>query len=88
MKTIKREFHGDRVPVDFHEYEGCTFVECDIVYHGYTPPKFADCSWRNCKFTLTGPAANGLALVSLLKNSGNPGMVDTANKILANARLL
>lgn len=88
MKTIKREFRRETVTLDFHEYHDCTFVECEMVYYGHTLPELHNCNWQDCKWSINPPAANGIHLLSLLKNSGNAGMAAIATEMLRNARLI
>lgn len=88
MKTIDREFHGDEIPLDFHEYERCTFVGCTLVYHGYTGPVLDNCSVQDCRIQYRGPAANGLAWLAAQKKSGDRVAVSIADALLRTVGLI
>jgi hypothetical protein len=87
MKTIKREFHGDFIPLDFHEYDACTFVDCVLVYHGYTPPVLDRCTVRECRVEYRGPAGNALGWLAAQKRSGDPVGMSIADGLLRGAGL-
>lgn len=87
LKTIKREFRSEQVALDFHTYESCTFVGCELVYHGYTGFNLINCNFQNCRISLTGPAGAGLQFLSVFRNSGDPGARSMTDQILQSARL-
>ncbi len=58
MRLENLTFVRQDVILDFHEYYGCTFVECQILILGYGVGSFVGCIFDTCVFPFAGPAAN------------------------------
>lgn len=63
-------FHGQRIQLDGQEFRSCIFEECEIVYSGAGGVVLDSNQFRDCRWTLEGPAASTLKFLSMLHESG------------------
>jgi hypothetical protein len=67
----ERRYEGDRIAVDNHFYQRCTFVNCNFVYSG-GPFGFEDCEVSGGFLSPTGAARNFLELEMAFEQNDSP----------------
>lgn len=78
MTTFLNErFTNQVMTVDGHDYTGCSFVGCTLVFEGGKPPVFTNCTFEAIKVQLKGTAAQTTNYLNVLYRSGLPQNVET-----------
>lgn len=67
---VGETFQGERVELDHHIYERCTFVGCEFIYRGETPARLADCRVEDAELTLEGPAGQTIDFLTAMYQAG------------------
>jgi hypothetical protein len=67
---INGRYTGGTESLDGNTYRSCAFTGCHLVYEGGVPPIFDKCEFHECRFELSGAAAN---TVAFLKATAAPG---------------
>ena len=70
MRIKNYTFEGEPVLMDFHQFLGCTFRKCRLVYCGYSPVQMEGCRFDDCRWDFSGPAAATLHLLSSFNHLG------------------
>lgn len=55
MKHVGKQFTAKKIDLDGNQYEGCTFLECQLVYSG-GKVGLVNCTIARCRFTLADKA--------------------------------
>ncbi len=72
-KFTHQNYSNKTVKLDGHEYYGCNFDGCVLVYRGGKPPVLTDSSITNCQFRLDGPAGDTGGFLRMLYHHGREG---------------
>jgi hypothetical protein len=56
MAIMGRRFERERVMLGSEHYQGCTFIECELVYDG-RPVHLLDNDFEDCSWSFEGAAA-------------------------------
>lgn len=67
---VGETFQDERVELDHHIYERCTFVGCEFIYRGETPARLADCRVEDAELTLEGPAGQTIDFLTAMYQAG------------------
>lgn len=70
MQIKNYTFEGEPVLMDFHQFRGCTFRKCRLVYCGYSPVQMEGCRFDDCRWDFSGPAAATLHLLASFNHVG------------------
>lgn len=70
MRVVNYRFEHQEVVLDFHEFKGCTFTGCNLVYFGHGPVTLDTCTFDSCQWNFSGPAANALQFMTGLYHAG------------------
>ena len=70
MQIKNYTFDSEPVLMDYHQFQGCTFRKCRLVYCGYSPVQFDGCRFDDCRWEFSGPAAATLHLLSSFNTLG------------------
>jgi hypothetical protein len=70
MQIKNYTFDSEPVLMDYHQFQGCTFRKCRLVYCGYSPVQFDGCRFDDCRWEFSGPAAATLHLLSSFNHVG------------------
>ena len=70
MQIKNYTFESEPVLMDYHQFQGCTFKRCRLVYCGYSPVQFDGCRFDDCRWEFSGPAAATLHLLSSFNHVG------------------
>jgi hypothetical protein len=74
MRYDKQTFTNVIVELDDHEFIGCHFEDCELVYTGAQPPTFYGCSFVRVMWTFAGAAENTLRfLATMYDMAGDEG---------------
>ena len=73
MRVINRTFTDDEVVLDFHDFDGCTFTNCTLVFHGYGPVGLDSCTFKDCSWKFDGPAAATVSFMTAIHKQGGGG---------------
>jgi len=73
MKHDEDTFRDTRVAVDGHEYRGCKFIRCTIVYSGGAPPQFVDCLFQGSTWAFEDAASRTIAFMTALYHGMGEG---------------
>jgi hypothetical protein len=76
----QQTFTGQRIVIDGHRYENCTFKNCDVVFQGGPPPNFLNCHFDAPQFSFDGPAASTVLFIRSL--IADPGMAPVIRDLL------
>lgn len=60
VKIVDREFVNQRVDLDYHYFESCTFRRCTLVFHGHGAVKLKNNHFDDCRFKMGEAAENTL----------------------------
>jgi len=64
QKNKDKVFKGEKVNLDFSEYEHCLFEECEIhLEYGIT--RVVNCEFKKCTLHLHGPASTIAEIIKL-----------------------
>ncbi len=75
MKIKNQKFSGETIDLDYHEFEGCTFTKCKIVFHGYGKIGLRSCTFTDIQWEVADAAGNALNfLMVLYAGGGEVGM--------------
>jgi len=58
MKFENQTFERQEVILDFNQFFGCMFIQCQIVFLGYGLTSLVNCRFDDCAFPIGGPGAN------------------------------
>ncbi|AKL09205.1 Uncharacterised protein [Klebsiella oxytoca] len=61
-------FENELVTLDLHSYENCKFVNCKMIYSGFSDVMLVNNEFDNCEWHFSGPASNTLAFLQLFYN--------------------
>ena len=64
QKNKDMVFKGEKVNLDFSEYEHCLFEECEIFLE-YGITRVVNCEFRKCKLKFNGPASTVAKIIKL-----------------------
>ena len=64
IEHIRGRFSGGRVNLDSQRFESCVFENCVVVFSGTGSYELRDCTFKDCSFSLEGPAAAALKFMS------------------------
>lgn len=71
QKNKNTVFKGEKVSLDFSEYEHCLFEECEIhIEYGLTA--VVNCEFNRCTLHLHGPASNVAEIIKLFYPNSFP----------------
>lgn len=70
MRVVNYSFEGQEVVLDFHDFKGCNFIQCNMVYFGHGPVTLDTCNFDRCQWNFSGPAANTLHFMTKLYHAG------------------
>jgi hypothetical protein len=65
MAIMGRRFERERVVLGSEHYQGCTFIECELVYDG-RPVHLLDNDFEDCSWSFEGAAAATLDFLAVL----------------------
>ena len=87
MRIIQDQtFEGGRLELDGIRFERCRFVGTQLVYRGDDATDLIECAFQDCAWSLEGPSARTLDLLSsLYHHTGQEGR-DLAEAIVAGIR--
>lgn len=71
-----RTFEDQRMVLDGHEYDGCTFQRCELVYAGGKLPSLTNNNFDQCRWTFDGAAARTLAFLSGMYRGGGKELIE------------
>ena len=66
-------FQDQEVFLDFHNFQDCEFVRCNLIFQGLGPFQADGCTWTECQWTLAGPAQNTMEFLGMLFRQGGDG---------------
>ncbi|NJL94068.1 MAG: hypothetical protein HC915_10225 [Anaerolineae bacterium] len=69
-------FRNQTVEVDGNRYDGCTFMECRLVYRGGELPSFVRCDFDRVNFQLEGGAYQTLKYLTGMYHGGFSSQVE------------
>jgi hypothetical protein len=64
MQIKNYTFESQPVLMDFHDFRGCTFRKCRLVYCGFGAIQFDGCRFEDCHWDFSGPAGATLHVLS------------------------
>lgn len=64
MDFIDQTFSDEHVDLDFNRFEGCTFENCTMVYHGFGAPYLKDNTFVNVRWNFADAAGNTMKFLS------------------------
>ena len=70
MQIKNYTFDSEPVLMDHHQFLGCTFRKCRLVYCGFSAVQFDGCRFDDCRWEFSGPAAATLHLLSSFNHLG------------------
>jgi hypothetical protein len=70
MQIKNYKFDSEPVLMDYHQFLGCTFHKCRLIYCGFSPVQFDGCRFDDCRWEFSGPAAATLHLLSSFNHLG------------------
>ena len=85
MRIINRTFADDEVVLDFHHFDGCTFQNCKLVFHGYGPVGLETRHFIDCTWAFSGAAAHTVQFMTDLYRMGG-GATDLIETTFGNIR--
>ena len=68
-----QEVRDQTVRLDYQTFEGKSFIRCQLLYAGGTPPTLINCDFINCRFILEGPAQATAQFLRDLATEGGAG---------------
>ncbi len=75
MTATAKTFVGERIILDGHTYDGCTFERCELVFNGAAATTLTNNSIIDCTWRFEGSAALTLAFLRALVEGGAAEMV-------------
>lgn len=67
-------FENELITLDLHFYENCKFVNCKMIYSGFSDVMLVNNEFHSCEWHFSGPASNTLDFLKLFYNKmGEPG---------------
>jgi hypothetical protein len=75
-KHFQEWFEKKNIVLDDQEYEGCTFVDCQMLYGGGEPPMLSSNDFVRCMWVLDGPALRTLGFFAVLNICGGRDVVE------------
>jgi hypothetical protein len=74
MRNKNQTFTKEEIHMDFNHFVDCTFVDCNLIYHGFGPIGMEGCSFTDSRWTFADAAANTVQfMASLYKGAGEGG---------------
>lgn len=71
QKNQDKVFKGEKVNLDFSEYENCLFEECQI-HLKYWITRVENCEFKKCTLHFHGPATNIAEIINLFYPNAFP----------------
>jgi hypothetical protein len=87
-RHFKEWFENQKIVVDGQEYEGCTFVECELIYCGGEPPSLSNDEFVRCTWHLADAALRTLGFFAVLNMSGMRELVEAWISMALRTRVL
>jgi hypothetical protein len=75
VTVTAQRFVGERIILDGHSYDGCTFERCELVFNGAAPTVLTNNDIIDCTWRFEGSAALTLAFLRALVAGGAADMV-------------
>ncbi|HTE53657.1 MAG TPA: hypothetical protein VK698_22535 [Kofleriaceae bacterium] len=75
MTVTAQAFVDERIILDGHTYDGCTFERCELVFNGAAPTVLTNNSIVDCTWRFEGSAAVTLAFLRALVEGGAADLV-------------
>ena len=85
---IHEWFDKQDIILDGQEYEGCTFVDCRLLFSGGEPPMLSNNTYVRCTWELTGAALRTLGFFAVLNMIGARHLVEGWVAQILGARVL
>jgi len=82
MRYENQTYVGIDIELESHEWIGCSFQNCRLIYRGGTPVLDYN-SFEGCRFDFDGPAFSTLSFMRLLYRSGGASIIDGIFKSIA-----
>ena len=73
MIAHNKKFHDIRISLDGATLIGCEFGRCTFIYSALLPVNLEACSFSECQWEFTGPAANALGFMTAIYSQGGDG---------------
>jgi hypothetical protein len=86
MKFKDRTFRKEDVHMDFNQFLNCTFIDCNLIYHGYGPIGMEGCSFKNVRWSFSDAAANTVAFMAALYAGAGEGGRQLIDKTFENIK--
>lgn len=70
MRIHEHEFLNQTVHMDFHDFDHCTFKNCQLIIHGFGQFQLINCEFDNCRFQMADAAATTLSVMRAMYHGG------------------
>ena len=76
MKVENQTFQGQTIDLDYHEFVGCKFRDCVMIYHGSGKFDVRGCSFDNPRFKFADAAQKTLGVLAAMYRGGFQQLVE------------
>ena len=80
MRFDDTVFTRQTIVLDFNDFQGCTFRECELVVHALGPIGLSSCAFEGSQFVFAGPAATTVRFMAGLYHGGGEGGRDLVER--------
>ncbi len=79
MLMKNKKIRNTSISLDGGTFEHCDFDQCEIIFSGYLPVRFAHCKFgSNVKWTFAGPANNTIQVMQAIYAAGATELIENA----------
>ena len=86
MRHQNKKFSGKTIDLDFNEFVGCQFADCEFIYHGAGRVEMSGCEFTNVTWKFSDGAANTLSFMRAMYHGAGKGGQELVDRVFQNLK--
>ena len=86
MKYRNETFSGKKIDLDFNQFVGCQFENCEFIYHGAGRVEMSGCKFTNVTWKFSDCAANTLSFMRAMYHGAGEGGRELVDRVFENLK--